>query len=233
MEIIIGNIESKDRETIDRFAAELRNSGLISLEQLPPIDQSDALSFGTKSLLNRLKDLLSSPKACGEEIIVQKANKIKRNKFNDIYPMISLPRGYCLLIDNHRFNPPEPGTTDEPNLQNRMGSEEDADRLSNVFSQLFFHVLRFTNQSANQMEDLLRNLSKNENLVIHDALAVIILSHGSKNGIYGSDGHILSVDTILEMFNNENCPNLRNKPKMFFLSACRGGQSIISEMSLY
>ena len=225
MEIIIGNIESKDRETIDRFAAELRNSGLISREVTAPTDQSDNRLVDYKSLLIvRLKDLLSSPKVCGEEIIVQKANKIKRNKYAvpDIYPMIRRPRGYCVLIDNQLFA--------DPTLPYRIGSRADADRLSDVFSQLFFDVMRFTNQTANQMKNLLRNISKNENLVTHDALAVIILSHGLKDGIYGSDGDIVAVESILEMFNNENCTNLTNKPKMFFLSACRGGQSIMSEI---
>ncbi|CAG2175119.1 unnamed protein product [Oppiella nova] len=75
------------------------------------------------------------------------------------------------------------------------------------------------------MKNLLQTvIAMSEQLVEHDALAVVILSHGIKDEIYGTDGKTIAVDTILEFFNNQNCPALINKPKMFFLSACRGSQ---------
>lgn len=82
------------------------------------------------------------------------------------------------------------------------------------------------------MLELFEGLAQDKALKDHDALAVIILSHGSDEGIYGTDHVIVSVDTILEFFNNQNCFRLRNKPKMFFLSACRGGQFTYTELKL-
>lgn len=34
------------------------------------------------------------------------------------------------------------------------------------------------------------------------------------------------LDWVFEAFDNAHCPLLQNKPKMFFIQACRGGQSL-------
>jgi hypothetical protein len=109
-------------------------------------------------------------------------------------------------------------------LSDRDGSIADADRLSNVFNQLGFAVANCDNQNVVQMKTLLKELSQNSELAKHDALAVIILSHGITDEIYGSDGGLIAVEDILSFFNNKNCHLMINKPKMFFLSACRGSK---------
>jgi len=174
----------------------------------------DSVNSSIHNLIVRFIDLLSSPEACGEVLNVTKATEVK-NASNYVYKMTSTPRGFCVIIDNQFFK----------DLLSRTGSRADANRLSNVFSQLGFKVMLYENQSIKQMSTLLKVLSKNRELSNHDALAVIILSHGDTNVIYGSDGEIIVVDYILELFNNQNCSLLINKPKMFFLSACRGGNS--------
>ncbi len=193
-----------------------RKSGLINEESLASQDESDSVLGKVKrTLLVRFKDLLSSPKACGEELTVIKATKIKSTKYGDVYNMTSRPRGICLIIDNQSFA--------VPNLTFRAGSRADADRLSNVFSQLGFCISRYTNKNVDQMKTLLQRLSTNPELAYHDALAVIILSHGISDEIYGTDG-LIAVEDILSLFNNINCRLMINKPKMFFLSACRGSK---------
>ena len=55
-----------------------------------------------------------------------------------------------------------------------------------------------------------------------DAIVIIILSHSCRNGVYSVDGKLLNFYTsILTPFNNENCPKLQSKPKMFFIGGCR------------
>lgn len=215
MKIIIEDIESKGRQCIDRFAELVHNSEFD--DRNDDSNQSDTKFGGDlrSNLIARFKDLLLSPKACGEHISVKTASKIKKDKYDDIYPMTSRPRGYCVIINNQKFT----------GLPFRTGSRADADRLSDVFSQLYFDILRYDNVTSLQMIELLKNkIAGDQALENHDALAVIILSHGSEDGIFGTEDSIVSVDTILELFNNRNCPLLMNKPKMFFLSACRGGQ---------
>jgi hypothetical protein len=194
-----------------------RKSGLVNKESLASQDESDSVLGIVKLTLSiRFKDLLSSPKACGEELTVIKAAKIKSTKYGDVYNMTSRPRGFCLVIDNQLFSVPD--------LSFRAGSRADADRLSDVFSQLGFDVFRYVNQNVDQMETLLKQLSINPELANHDALAVIILSHGKDDEIYGTDGGLIAVADILSLFNNINCRLMINKPKMLFLSACRGSE---------
>ncbi len=50
---------------------------------------------------------------------------------------------------------------------------------------------------------------------------VAIMSHGEKGKILSTDGRPFSEDWIVKQFNNQNCPSLKGKPKMFIFSACR------------
>lgn len=69
------------------------------------------------------------------------------------------------------------------------------------------------------MKDLLKDLGRTVN---GDCFVCCILSHGSSDGVYGTDKNIVSVDEIREPFNGSNCRNLAGKPKLFFIQACRG-----------
>ncbi|CAG2169266.1 unnamed protein product [Oppiella nova] len=214
--VIIANIELRDPTEIERFAQIMQSSGLAIEDTNRPSDETDSSLTNLKNQwMIRFKDLLSTPKTLGDNFTVKNATKIKSNKYGDVYSMTSRPRGFCVIIDNQLFA----GTT----LPFRTGSRADAYRLSDVFSQLHFDIKYFVNKTSHEMKNLLQNvIAMSEQLVEHDALAVVILSHGIKDEIYGTDGKTIAVDTILEFFNNQNCPALINKPKMFFLSACRG-----------
>ena len=50
------------------------------------------------------------------------------------------------------------------------------------------------------------------------------MSHGSKKGILGRCGESYNVDEIVDLFKGDRCPALINKPKLFFIQACRGSQ---------
>lgn len=104
----------------------------------------------------------------------------------------------------------------------RVGSLADANRLKIVFEQLGFVVRRYDNIKRDRMRNLFTDLAKDEALVDHQALVVIILTHGVNGAILGSDKKELKVESIYEKFNNENCKALIGKPKLFFVSACRG-----------
>lgn len=49
-----------------------------------------------------------------------------------------------------------------------------------------------------------------------------IMSHGSQKGIVTSDHRHMQVEEITAMFTGDQCPYLGNKPKLFFIQACRG-----------
>ena len=57
----------------------------------------------------------------------------------------------------------------------------------------------------------------------YDALIYFISCHGDTGGvIYDSTGNKIPLITIFDKFNNQNCIKLRNKPKIYFIEACRG-----------
>lgn len=119
------------------------------------------------------------------------------------------------------------------------------------------------------MQEKLQNFAQLSAHRVTDSCIVALLSHGVEGGVYGVDGKVLQVRTVLWMvldhvchlrpelaaavcvrfrgsyvstyppfsllpfhqlqevfrlFDNANCPSLQNKPKMFFIQACRGGE---------
>ena len=52
---------------------------------------------------------------------------------------------------------------------------------------------------------------------------VFLLSHGENGSIQGMDNKPVQTKTMLRHLDNQNCPNMQNKPKMVFTQACRGG----------
>ncbi len=61
-------------------------------------------------------------------------------------------------------------------------------------------------------------------LVDHDGLVVFISSHGKAKGIQAVDKKVVAVDELTSRVNGRQCKHLRGKPKMFFISACRGNK---------
>lgn len=49
-----------------------------------------------------------------------------------------------------------------------------------------------------------------------DCFVLVILSHGTENGVYATDGLMKTVD-IVECFNATNCRQLRLKPKVVII----------------
>jgi len=60
---------------------------------------------------------------------------------------------------------------------------------------------------------------------------MFVLSHGTVTEInrrkvdcvFGSDGQHVTIDEILSPFTNASCLFMKNKPKLMFFQACRGG----------
>ena len=139
-----------------------------------------------------------------------------RGKEMGSYSLTSSPRGYCLIVDNWRFK----------NGDVRYGSQKDASDLLAVFENLDFAVKIYENCSRNKIIKLME-LAQQAHLV-HSELTcfvVIILTHGNRGILYGTDGKAVFIDKeIIEPFRGNNCPNLLGKPKLFIFQACRGGK---------
>uniref|UniRef100_A0A8C3S380 Uncharacterized protein n=1 Tax=Chelydra serpentina TaxID=8475 RepID=A0A8C3S380_CHESE len=59
---------------------------------------------------------------------------------------------------------------------------------------------------------------------------IALMSHGRSHGlIQGKDGDTVDLDDIFALFNNIQCPKLQEKPKIFIIQACRGGEQDIKQ----
>lgn len=79
------------------------------------------------------------------------------------------------------------------------------------------------------------SLSQDSSLENDECFVMFVLSHGTVKEInrrnvdcvFGSDGQPVQISDILSPFTNARCPSLRNKPKLMFFQACRGGMKYI------
>ncbi|KAI5613564.1 hypothetical protein C0J50_3968, partial [Silurus asotus] len=129
------------------------------------------------------------------------------------YLMSSNPRGHCLIINNVDFVTPS---------KTRNGSNIDEVSLKEVFQWLGFSVDVYKNQTAEQMKNLLKNFSQKHHA--GDCFVCCIMSHGSAEGVYGTNEIIVTKDDIFGPFTGKSCPSLNGKPKVFLIQACRGNK---------
>ena len=123
--------------------------------------------------------------------------------------MDSTPRGYCIIINNYNF-------TDG---RVRSGSEKDVEKLEKLFGEsLGFEVEKKTNLTAKMMHDA---MEKAKSYRHQCCLVVVVMSHGTCEGILGVDGQIVTVRELMAYFTSTACQSLAGKPKIFIIQACR------------
>lgn len=135
---------------------------------------------------------------------------------DDIYQMSSMPRGHCVIINNIDF---------EIEDLKRSSAHCDGTFLKDIFQELGFIVYYYENLTSTAIKSTFCYHSNLEDLKNHDAFVGVIMSHGeSKDLIVGTDANFVRIEQILAFFNNFHCPMLANKPKLFFIQACRGSK---------
>ncbi|PFX29334.1 Caspase-3 [Stylophora pistillata] len=123
--------------------------------------------------------------------------------------------GYVLVIHNFIF----PKRQDSA----RHGSEQDVKNLLSLFDDFNFKSRMVENFTQSQMVDIL-NETAAKDFSRYDCFLCIILSHGLKDGIYGTDEEVIKIEGITSYFRRDACPSLEGKPKIFLIQACRGTQ---------
>lgn len=134
------------------------------------------------------------------------------------YRLQSRPRGLALVLSNVHF-------TGEKDLEFRSGGDVDHSTLVTLFKLLGYKVHVLLDQTAQEMKEKLQNFAQLPAHRVTDSCIVALLSHGVEGGIYGVDGKLLQLQEVFRLFDNASCPNLQNKPKMFFIQACRGDET--------
>lgn len=149
------------------------------------------------------------------EIKLQKCNKheiLERQGIEMVYKLDSKPRGKIYIVNITTFEDHEIPSRDED------AHNVSATSITTLFKKLNFKVETKNNISA---MDLLNLIKKEQTSTeTYDCVAMVILTHGTDDLIFMADGQPLKVQNILEEFNSEKCPNLKGKPKLFFIHAC-------------
>lgn len=188
----------------------IKNPNKRTCDELTSEDETDNC---TNSITNYNNNTINVSNEIGDDgLEVVKAQKWPDNATEN-YEMSSRERGYCLIINNVTF---------ENNVfPARKGSDMDAFRLRKIFKQLGFEVDCKRNLSSEKMQNAFKQkaaLCQSK----HNALVVILLSHGSEHGVYGVDGIEVNLNDVLSYFDNKHCKTMRGKPKIFIVQACRG-----------
>ena len=145
-----------------------------------------------------------------------------------IYEMNGKPRHGVALIINNTFEK-------SSRRSHRVGTENDADNLTTTFEFLGYEVIVWENCShiemknitfvlgaeSPEMKDSKRKRSSND-VDDHDSFVCCILSHGTQGHIKSNDDALVTLNDIVEPLLDYE--HLNDKPKMFFIQACRGSK---------
>ena len=129
----------------------------------------------------------------------------------DEYDMSKFPHGIALIINNESF----------VNQQERTGTAVDERHLTHAFRYLGYYVEVHREVDSQQMLAIMSEMGKRSHNN-YDSFVCCILSHGSAGYVFGTDSETVSLDALTQKVDAQRCPSLRNKPKLFFLQACRG-----------
>ncbi|XP_052760768.1 uncharacterized protein LOC128203403 [Mya arenaria] len=144
------------------------------------------------------------------------ARQFYLNHYKKAYQMARIPRGKALILNVNQVV----GKTE------RRGTDIDRDNLHHLLCQLHFDVTVINDEdglTALEMVKKLQDFSQDPGHALGDCCVVCILSHGEEGYIFGADGKKFELDAVFSLFDNTCCPDLRGKPKMFIIQACRGG----------
>jgi len=107
-------------------------------------------------------------------------------------------------------------------ISDREGAEFDERELVKLFEELFFTVYIKRNLRRDEMWKVAAEYAAKDHSQF-DAFVFVVMSHGGERDvIYGVSGRDIRVEDLMAEFKAANCPNLQNKPKLFFIQTCRG-----------
>ena len=127
------------------------------------------------------------------------------------YRMASSPHGLAVIINNSCFR----------RHDFREGTHVDCKDLILTFQYLGYNVEEYSNLTSSQISSLFDDIRYRDHSDF-DSFVCCILSHGKNNYVYGSDSKKVAVTSITYKLSSGPCPSLKEKPKLFFIQACRG-----------
>ncbi|XP_062584995.1 uncharacterized protein LOC134246643 [Saccostrea cucullata] len=139
-------------------------------------------------------------------------------------------QGIALVISNFTSGP-----------HKRRGANKDLKYMKKTFKRLGFKVDCHENLTTSKFVSLLNSYSKNKSLKEYDCFVFAISSHGIEKEVKGKDqvvhhhaiqmfdDEFFDTQDVLDYFSPKACKALTNKPKLFFIQACRIPESKATE----
>ncbi|CAK1603521.1 unnamed protein product [Parnassius mnemosyne] len=140
-------------------------------------------------------------------------------KFNpdDLYYDMSGDK-YLIIFNNTVFKNTRYFNYQQPST--RHGTEEDVKALKKTFFDLGYKTLTFNDLDHGEILNKALEISRMDHTTT-SCLCIVILTHGDKGGsLFAADRPYQFTD-ITKMLENGD-KSLVNKPKLFFIQACRG-----------
>uniref|UniRef100_A0A1I8JUX2 Short caspase n=1 Tax=Anopheles funestus TaxID=62324 RepID=A0A1I8JUX2_ANOFN len=131
---------------------------------------------------------------------------VEEEKYNTTYPNL----GIALVINQVNFK----------RMDKREGSDKDRDNISSALERNGFDVRVFNDLTREDLIAMLKMIASEDHWQ-NSCLVVVVMTHGEKDVLYASD-NVYPVSELWEPFVGDACPSLLEKPKLFFIQACRG-----------
>ncbi|XP_034487107.1 caspase-3 [Drosophila innubila] len=173
------------------------------------MDDTDFSLFGTKNKHKKDKaDATQIAKTPTSEADLKRII-ISRPTNEDSYE--NCPRTGVAIILNHK---------EVKGQKQRVGTERDRDDIQQSLLGFGFDVRPYNDLTFAEINDLLKEVAREDHSQ-NDCFALVVMSHGSEGKVYAKDMSY-PVDRLWNPFLGESCKTLVNKPKLFFVQACRG-----------
>ncbi|XP_023620676.1 caspase-1-like [Myotis lucifugus] len=217
-------IMDKARALIDSVIPKGDKASQVCIDHIRKIDSQLAEKMGLPS------DPAVPPEVTGPAESAETTDTLKlcppeeflnvcKERAGEIYPIKERKdrTRLALIICNREFD----------HLQPRKGAELDITGMKELLVGLGYSVIVEENLTAKEMEKVLVAFAARPEHRTSDSTFLVFMSHGLLDRLCGTqhsdeNPDVLPYDTIFRIFNNRNCPSLKDKPKVIIVQACRG-----------
>ena len=135
-----------------------------------------------------------------------------------LYQMDCTPHGIALIIVNEHFR----SSHGSEGLQHRSGAAVDRSNFCELFKSLGYTVEVHDDLKSSDMLTEVQKVA-NRNHGKYDSFVLCVSTHGTETTLYGTDSRRVNRNDLFAPV--KKCETLREKPKMFFIQACRMAES--------
>ncbi|XP_017490840.1 PREDICTED: caspase-3-like [Rhagoletis zephyria] len=173
------------------------------------MDEQDIFFFGSKKTektqsTSKLQAEADNSSATKNQVIISRPTAEVDYKTNN-------PNTGLAIVLNHKYLR---GQTI------RKGTEKDRSDVTSALENYGFEVRVYNDLKVGKISKLLKSVAAEDHSQ-SDCFVLVAMTHGDKGRICAAD-EFYSTEELWEPFLGQNCPTLLDKPKLFFIQACRG-----------